>query len=99
MIQDFLTTAFLITNKDRFFNRTEFTQTLSWFGDAKELISLPPPTILKPAALWTGKQVISSILRPNKHSRVVVNFQTKEKQYTKDEFMCLKDGWVIFRNS
>lgn len=50
---------------------------LSWFSDGKELINLPPPTIIKPVALWTGKQVISAILRPNKLARVVINFQTK----------------------
>lgn len=83
-MQDFLTTSFLITNKDVFFKRDEFTSILAWFSDADELINLPPPTILKPTFLWTGKQVLSSILRPNKHTRVVVNFQTKEKIYTKN---------------
>lgn len=63
------------------------------------MINLPPPTILKPTALWTGKQVISSLLRPNKKTRIIVNLKTKEKLYTKGEVMCLKDGWVIFKNS
>ena len=54
---------------------------------------------MKPVSLWTGKQVFSSILRPNRLSRVIVNFQTKEKIYTKNELMCEKDGWVLFKNS
>jgi DNA-directed RNA polymerase III subunit RPC1 len=77
LIQDFLTTSFLITNKDNFFNREQFTQILSYFADASELINMPPPTIIKPVALWTGKQVISALLRPNKMARIVVNLKTK----------------------
>lgn len=77
LIQDFLTTSFLMTNRDVFFTRSQFTEILSWFTDANEMIDLPPPTILKPALLWTGKQVISSVLRPNRHARVVVNFHAK----------------------
>jgi DNA-directed RNA polymerase III subunit RPC1 len=99
LIQDFLTTSFLITCRDVFFTRQEFTAILSWFTDANELIDLPAPTILKPAFLWTGKQVISAVLRPNRHARVVVNFTAKEKIYTGNEQRCLKDGWVLFRNS
>lgn len=34
LIQDFLTTSFLITSKDNFFNREQFTQILSYFADA-----------------------------------------------------------------
>lgn len=99
MIQDFLTSAFLLTSKDNFFTRQQFTKILSYFTDASELIDLPPPTILLPQQLWTGKQVFSSLLRPNSKTRIIVNLKTKEKNYTKNEVMCLKDGWVIFRNS
>lgn len=99
LIQDFLTSAFLLTSKDNFFTRQQFTQILSYFADASELIDLPPPTILLPQQLWTGKQVFSSLLRPNRKTRIIVNLKTKEKIYTKNEVMCLKDGWVIFRNS
>jgi DNA-directed RNA polymerase III subunit RPC1 len=54
---------------------------------------------LKPVCLWTGKQVISALIRPNRYARVIVNFQTKEKIYTKNDCMCLKDGWVLVKNS
>jgi DNA-directed RNA polymerase III subunit RPC1 len=77
LIQDFLTTSFLLTSRDVFFTRQEFTEILAYFTDANELIDLPAPTILKPAFLWTGKQVISAVLRPNRFSRVVVNFTAK----------------------
>jgi DNA-directed RNA polymerase III subunit RPC1 len=50
---------------------------LAYFADASEMINLPPPTIIHPIALWTGKQVISSLLRPNKLTRIIVNLKTK----------------------
>jgi DNA-directed RNA polymerase III subunit RPC1 len=43
--------------------------------------------------------VISSVLRPNRFARVVVNFTAKEKIYTGNEYRCVKDGWVLFKNS
>jgi len=99
LIQDFLTTAFLITDRDMFFTREEFTRVASWITDANEQIDLPAPSILKPKCLWTGKQVVSCLLRPNRFARVVVNIQLKEKTYTQGEYNCYKDGWVVFKNS
>ena len=49
--------------------------------------------------LWTGKQVISAVLRPNRFARVIVNFTLKEKIYSGGEASCKRDGWVVFRNS
>lgn len=72
----------------------------SYFGDANERIEIPPPSIIKPVELWTGKQVINVLLRPNRKSNVYVNTIVKEKNYSgKGEHMCPNDGWVIFQNS
>ena len=60
---------------------------------------MPPPAILKPVELWTGKQVISVMLRPNKYSNVIVNCNLKERNYTSDDHMCKQDGFVIIQNS
>ena len=61
---------------------------------------MPPPCILKPVELWTGKQVINVLLRPNRASKVFVNATVKEKFYSgKGQMMCQKDGWVVFKNS
>ncbi len=51
--QDFLTAAYLLTSKDRFFDRSQFTLLCSYMGDALEHIDLPTPTILRPLELWT----------------------------------------------
>ena len=98
--QDFLTSSYLITYKDMFLNRAEFMRICSFFGDGEEKIEMPPPSIMKPIELWTGKQVINVLLRPNRASKVFVNTTVKEKFYSgKDELMCAKDGWVTFKNS
>lgn len=53
--QDFLTGSFLLTQKDRFLNRSQVMQMCGYFNDCNERIELPPPAILKPVELWTGK--------------------------------------------
>lgn len=71
-----------------------------YFNDCNERVELPPPAILKPIELWTGKQVIGVMLRPNRACNVQVNTVVKERNYSgKDEHMCLQDGYVIFQNS
>jgi DNA-directed RNA polymerase III subunit RPC1 len=71
-----------------------------YFNDCNEKIELPPPAILKPIELWTGKQVIGIMLRPNRTSNVQVNTVLKERNYSgAGEHMCLNDGYVVFQNS
>ena len=68
-----------------------------YFADCNEQIELPPPAIIKPVEFWTGKQVISVLLRPNRLVNVQVNTELKEKNYSeKGEQMCIQDGFVIF---
>lgn len=58
--QDFLTGGYLLTQKDSFFDRAKVCQIISQIlaGDESEVkIELPPPAIIKPVQLWTGKQV------------------------------------------
>lgn len=98
--QDFLTSSFLITRKDTFYDRASFSLMCSYMGDATEAIDLPTPAILKPVELWTGKQLFSVLVRPNANMRVFVNLIVMEKNYSKSgETMCCNDGCVYFRNS
>ena len=39
------------------------------------------------------------MLRPNKHSNVIVNCALKERNYTSHDHMCKNDGYVIIHNS
>ena len=69
-----------------------------------EHIDIPPPTILKPVALWTGKQIISLLVKPrrtpaNGEPPVLANLTLKERNYTDGGPLCRNDGYVIFRNS
>ena len=57
-IQDFITASFLLSRRDTFFDRRQFTQICSYFADADLQIDIPPPTIWKPRPLWTGKQIV-----------------------------------------
>ncbi|PNW84960.1 hypothetical protein CHLRE_03g165750v5 [Chlamydomonas reinhardtii] len=98
--QDFLTCAFLLTSKDRFYSRAEFCGLLATMADGLEHIDIPTPALIKPLELWTGKQLFSCLVRPAAGCRVFVNLEMAEKVYTKKgEHMCPNDGWVCFRNS
>ncbi|GBG75764.1 hypothetical protein CBR_g21008 [Chara braunii] len=98
--QDFLTSAFLLTRKDNFYDRSMFSLLCSYMGDALDYVDLPTPAILKPMELWTGKQLFSVLVRPNAKTRIFINLTVAEKTYTKmGESMCPSDGFVYFRNS
>ncbi|XP_051126697.1 DNA-directed RNA polymerase III subunit 1 isoform X2 [Andrographis paniculata] len=98
--QDFLTTSFLVTRKDTFYNRSTFSLICSYMGDGIDPVDLPTPALVKPQELWTGKQLFSVLLRPPAKVRVYVNLTVKEKGYSKSgETMCPYDGFVYIRNS
>ena len=114
--QDFLTGGYLLTHKDSFFNRGTTCQIISQILAGKDEnmeVSLPPPAIIKPEILWTGKQIFGMLLRPNKKCmckaqtppkctcscKVLANLETKGKSYTSNREFCVKDSYVIIRNS
>ncbi|TFK55537.1 beta and beta-prime subunits of DNA dependent RNA-polymerase [Heliocybe sulcata] len=68
LIQDHVVAGVWMTNKDTFFTREEYFQLL--YGAIRpedeshtsgRLMTLPP-TVWKPRPLWTGKQIISTVL-------------------------------------
>ena len=67
--QDFLTSAFLLTSKDRFYSRAQVAQFACFMGDGMDAMDLPQPALLKPLELWTGKQLFSMLIRPNALTR------------------------------
>ncbi|KAL7458935.1 hypothetical protein ACHAWC_010656, partial [Mediolabrus comicus] len=100
--QDFLSAAYLLTQRDQFFSRDLFCTFVSYFGLADEHIDIPIPAIMKPVPLWTGKQIFTCIMNPNRDAKACVNFEMKEKNYDSNKKMkhfCPNDGWVAFRNS
>ncbi|KAK0615060.1 RNA polymerase-like protein [Bombardia bombarda] len=101
--QDFITAAYLISNKDIFYDRKTFTYICTHMLLGDEHLDLPPPSILLPKALWTGKQVFNVLMRPNKKSPVKVNLDAKNKVYKKKAGelpdMDIEDCFLIVRNS
>ncbi|XP_072929646.1 DNA-directed RNA polymerase III subunit RPC1 [Epargyreus clarus] len=100
--QDFITGGYLLTQRDTFLTRGEAQQLAACLlagPDARMRIDMPPPAILKPRVLWTGKQIFSLIMKPNKRCEVLANLETKGKNYTSNEDMCVQDSYVIIRNS
>jgi DNA-directed RNA polymerase III subunit RPC1 len=100
--QDFLTSGYLITKKDCFYDKAAFCQAVSHFTDGGA-VELPSPSILKPIQLWTGKQVISVLLNPTPSKEPVrPNFELKTKliyNAKKDAgIMCPSDGYIVVRN-
>lgn len=101
--QDFITGGYLLTQKDTFLNKSEVSQLISCLlagTDTTMQITLPKPAILKPAIMWTGKQIFSVILRPNNKCPVKANLKVALKNgYTENEELCINDAYVIIRNS
>ncbi|XP_044732601.1 DNA-directed RNA polymerase III subunit RPC1 isoform X2 [Chrysoperla carnea] len=100
--QDFLTGSYLLTKKDNFLTHMQACQlaaTLLAGADTHQHIDLPPPCIRKPRVMWTGKQIFSLIFRPNNKCPVKANLFSKGKSYTKNQEFCVKDGFVLIRNS
>ncbi|CAN3363314.1 DNA-directed RNA polymerase III subunit RPC1 [Diutina catenulata] len=99
--QDFITASYLISHKDSFYTRAEFAELLAMMSDANIKFDLPPPAIYKPERLWTGKQVFSMLIRPNRQSPVVINLDAKCKTCAKADppEMAPNDGYVLIRGS
>jgi DNA-directed RNA polymerase III subunit RPC1 len=92
--QDFLSAAYMLTQKNVFYSREHFCQLVSYYSDGEEHIDLPLPAVVKPRELWTGKQLFTMLLLPNKNSELTVSFEHKEKNYSSDKHFCANDGWV-----
>ena len=81
LIQDHIVAGVQLTKRDTFLNAEEMQQALYSalvdFADEDKgggcvqghSIKMPPPTVMKPRRLWTGKQVISAVLDHVTHGR------------------------------
>ncbi|KAF9498249.1 beta and beta-prime subunits of DNA dependent RNA-polymerase [Pleurotus eryngii] len=110
-IQDFITASYLLSRRDVFFDRRQFTQICCYFADANLQIDIPPPAIWKPVRLWTGKQVFNVLMRPNKKSKIFVNVESKCNKWEEAKAenypsrmklvndMSPNDGWLVIVNS
>jgi DNA-directed RNA polymerase III subunit RPC1 len=101
--QDFITAAFLLSSKDMFFDRKSFTYICNHMLQGFTHLDVPPPAIIAPRALWTGKQIFNIMIRPNKDSPVKINLDAKCKIYKaragQAPDMDPTDSWLVVRNS
>jgi DNA-directed RNA polymerase III subunit RPC1 len=114
-IQDFITGAYLISQKDLFFTRRGFTQVVNFMYVGMQVrdpvtfkeypIQIPPPAIWKPQTLWTGKQVWNMLMKPHPDYPVNVNLEAKLKQYAPPKRpdaipdLVESDSYLVIRNS
>ena len=102
-IQDFITAAYLLSSKDNFYDRKTFTNICMHMLDGKVPLKLPPPSILKPVMLWTGKQVFNVMMKPNDESQVRIDLDAACREYRvvpgQARDLDIKDGWLCIRAS
>ena len=104
LIQDHISMGIWLTNRDTFFDREDYYQLLcSCLRPEKEQtnsgkIQTVTPAIVKPRALWTGKQIITSVLKnitPSSHSGL--NMQGKS-QTTGDRWGDDSEGCALIND-
>ena len=105
-IQDFVTASFLLSSLDTFYDRKTFVTICCGMLEEDVKFDLPPPALIKPQTLWTGKQVFNVLMRPNRRSEVVVNLDATcrdHKDYhpglhrdlQDDSFLCIRNSEVL----
>ncbi|XP_055383331.1 DNA-directed RNA polymerase I subunit RPA1, partial [Condylostylus longicornis] len=63
LIQDHIISGVKLSVRGRFFNREDYHQLVfQGLSDLKGDIKLLPPAIMKPIRLWSGKQILSTII-------------------------------------
>lgn len=90
LIQDHLSAGVWLTNKDTMFTREKYQELVygslratpkgNGFGAGDWRIRTLPPTVWKPVPLWTGKQVVSTVLLNLRPANVPgINLVSKNK--------------------
>ena len=98
LIQDFLTTLYVITKKDFFLDQAQFSQMFVMATNGRESLKLPSPAVHWPRRLWTGKQLFSVLLNPKPTKPLLMNVSLKEKFYDSSKHLLaydLDDGFII----
>lgn len=106
LIQDHISAGVLLTSKDTFFTRQEYQQLIYGClrpedGHTADVgrIHTVPPAVIKPVPLWTGKQVITTVLKNiTPIGRPGLNLNAKNK--VKNEYWGegSTENSVIFQN-
>ena len=105
LIQDHISMGVWLTNRDTFFDREDYYQLL--YGclrpednqTTSERIRTIPPAIVKPKPMWTGKQVVTTVLKnvtPATHPGLTLlgKSQTSGERWGENS----EEGTVIFQH-
>ena len=107
LIQDHISMGIMLTNRDTFFERGEYMQLLyaamrpEQGHCATGRIETVPPAIMKPRALWTGKQVITSLLlniMPTSHQGLTMSGKSTTDASLWGQAGSKEEGVVIFKD-
>ncbi|KAF7239017.1 DNA-directed RNA polymerase I subunit RPA1, partial [Varanus komodoensis] len=112
LIQDHMVSGTSMTTRGSFFTREQYVELVyQGLTDKKGKVKLLPPSIIKPQTLWTGKQVVSTVLInviPEDHAPLNLSGKAKigakawmtvpaSRMYGPDlDFMC--ESQVLIRN-
>ena len=92
LVQDSLLGSMLMTQRDCFLDMEEAMLLYMWVPEQQafgcEVVQLPPPAVIKPKPLWTGKQILS-LLIPNMNLS-----RTKDRN---NPYCCPKDSNVLIQ--
>jgi DNA-directed RNA polymerase II subunit RPB1 len=62
IVQDSLLGTMLMTERDTFLTKDQAMQLLMWMPETMGELKLPTPSLIRPEALWTGKQIFSMLI-------------------------------------
>lgn len=105
LIQDHISAGVWLTNKDTFFTREKYQELIyscirpeDGHSSGSRIITLPP-TVFKPVPLWTGKQIISTILL-NIKPQDTPGINLKSKNKIKNDYWGAgsNENEVLFQN-
>ncbi|XP_043198844.1 DNA-directed RNA polymerase I subunit RPA1-like isoform X2 [Amphibalanus amphitrite] len=81
LIQDHVVAGVRLTMRSTLLDRAQYQQLVaSGLGDHRSRVRLLPPAVIKPRQMWTGKQVISTlIINLTPPGRPAINLRSKAK--------------------
>ncbi|KAH6678960.1 DNA-directed RNA polymerase I subunit RPA1 [Plectosphaerella plurivora] len=105
LIQDHLSVSVALCNRDTFFSRSDYQQLIyaalrpesgHIYGERIELV---PPAIIKPVPRWTGKQVVTTILKNIKPPNGEGVWMSGKSQVPADRWATKsEEGMVLFQD-
>ncbi|KTW31322.1 DNA-directed RNA polymerase II subunit rpb1 [Pneumocystis jirovecii RU7] len=92
IVQDTLAGVKKLTRRDNFLSKDQVMNILLWVPEWDG--NMPPPAIIKPKAMWTGKQILSMVIPKG------INFIRDDEKQTPmtpdDTGMMLENGEIIY---